>query len=116
MYIHVCLYIINMYYVGFLCVVGVFNSRADFLLKLQEKLGNGFERFDALDMYVAPPMRMGVWSMARVLRQRIEYYYAGFLCRKLKQLIAVSQCLDIQLGQMVMCVYVCVCVCVCVCT
>ena len=24
-------------------------SRADFLLKLQEKLGNGFERFDALD-------------------------------------------------------------------
>ena len=24
------------------------NSRADFLLKLQEKLGNGFERFDAL--------------------------------------------------------------------
>ena len=25
------------------------NSRADFLLKLQEKLGNGFERFDALD-------------------------------------------------------------------
>ena len=33
--------------------MGVFsiysNSRADFLLKLQEKLGNGFERFDALD-------------------------------------------------------------------
>ena len=26
-----------------------FNSRADFLLKLQEKLGNGFKRFDALD-------------------------------------------------------------------
>ena len=25
-------------------------------------------------MYVAPPMRMGAWSMARVLRQRIEYY------------------------------------------
>ena len=25
------------------------SSRADFLLKLQEKLGNGFERFDALD-------------------------------------------------------------------
>ena len=25
------------------------NSRADFLLKLQEKLGNGFERFDGLD-------------------------------------------------------------------
>ena len=25
------------------------NSRADFLLKLQEKLGNGFECFDALD-------------------------------------------------------------------
>ena len=25
------------------------NSRADFLLKLQEKLGNGFKRFDALD-------------------------------------------------------------------
>ena len=25
------------------------NSRADFLLKLQEKLGNGFERFDASD-------------------------------------------------------------------
>ena len=25
------------------------NSRADFLLKLQEKLGDGFERFDALD-------------------------------------------------------------------
>ena len=25
------------------------NSRADFLLKLQEKLGNGFERFNALD-------------------------------------------------------------------
>ena len=25
------------------------NSQADFLLKLQEKLGNGFERFDALD-------------------------------------------------------------------
>ena len=24
---------------------------------------------------VAPPMRMGAWSMARVLRQRIEYYY-----------------------------------------
>ena len=27
----------------------VYSSRADFLLKLQEKLGNGFERFDALD-------------------------------------------------------------------
>ena len=26
-------------------------------------------------MYVAPPMRMGAWSMACVLRQRIEYYY-----------------------------------------
>ena len=26
-------------------------------------------------MYVAPPMRMGAWSMARVLRQQIEYYY-----------------------------------------
>ena len=25
------------------------SSRADFLLKLQEKLGNGFECFDALD-------------------------------------------------------------------
>ena len=25
------------------------NSRADFLLNLQEKLGNGFEHFDALD-------------------------------------------------------------------
>ena len=25
------------------------NSRADFLLRLQEKLGNGFECFDALD-------------------------------------------------------------------
>ena len=25
------------------------NSRADFMLKLQEKLGNGFECFDALD-------------------------------------------------------------------
>ena len=25
-------------------------------------------------MYVAPPMRMGTWSMALVLRQRIEYY------------------------------------------
>ena len=25
---------------------------------------------------VAPPMRMGAWSMARVLRQRIEYYIA----------------------------------------
>ena len=25
------------------------SSRADFSLKLQEKLGNGFERFDALD-------------------------------------------------------------------
>ena len=26
-------------------------------------------------MYVAPPMRMGAWSMARVLRQLIEYCY-----------------------------------------
>ena len=26
-------------------------------------------------MYVVPPMRMGAWLMARVLRQRIEYYY-----------------------------------------
>ena len=26
-----------------------YSNRADFLLKLQEKLGNGFERFDALD-------------------------------------------------------------------
>ena len=43
------------------------SSRADFLLKLQEKLGNGFERFDALDS-------LGKWSMACVLRQRIEYY------------------------------------------
>ena len=30
--------------------------------------------FTHLRMYVAPPMRMGAWSMARVLRQRIEYY------------------------------------------
>ena len=131
------------------------SSRADFLLKLQEKLGNGFERFDALDSlgkssfilgselweehfdsllplvkdYVVNiwearkfklygddssqsqssagdlgeftgiegqsgknmcqggkpdtgkfhssyiGMRMGAWTMARVLRQRIEYYY-----------------------------------------
>ena len=35
------------------------NSRADFLLKLQEKLGNGFERFDALD------------SLGKYLRQRV---------------------------------------------
>ena len=27
------------------------SSRADFLLKLQEKLGNGFEHFDALYIY-----------------------------------------------------------------
>ena len=32
-------------------------------------------------MYVAPPMRMGAWSMARVLRQRIEYYIY-LLCEK----------------------------------
>ena len=25
-------------------------------------------------MYVAPPVRMGAWPMACVLRQRIEYY------------------------------------------
>ena len=25
--------------------------------------------------YVAPPMRMGAWSMACVPRQQIEYYY-----------------------------------------
>ena len=31
------------------CVVAYCNSRADFLLKLQEELGNGFERFVALD-------------------------------------------------------------------
>ena len=31
-------------------------------------------RFTHLIMYVAPPMRMGAWSMARVLRQRIECY------------------------------------------
>ena len=30
--------------------------------------------FHSSYMYVAPPMRMGAWSMARVLRQRIEYY------------------------------------------
>ena len=32
-------------------------------------------------MYVAPPMRMGAWSMARVLRQRIEYYIYCVMCR-----------------------------------
>ena len=26
-------------------------------------------------MYVAPLMRMGAWSMACVLRRRIDYYY-----------------------------------------
>ena len=31
-------------------------------------------------MYVAPPVRMGMWSMARVLWRRIEYYYY-FYCR-----------------------------------
>ena len=31
-------------------------------------------KFHSSCMYVAPPMRMGAWSMARVLRQRIEYY------------------------------------------
>ena len=30
--------------------------------------------------YVAPPMRMGVWSMAHVLRQWIEYYYYFIHC------------------------------------
>ena len=30
-------------------------------------------------MYVAPPMRMGAWSMARVLRQRIEYYFVIYI-------------------------------------
>ena len=26
-------------------------------------------------MIIAPPMRMGTWSMACVQRQQIEYYY-----------------------------------------
>ena len=38
------------------------NSRADFLLKLQEKLGNGFKRFDALD---------SLGKMSFYLRQRV---------------------------------------------
>ena len=28
-----------------------------------------------MNVYVAPPMRVGVWSMACVLQQQIEYYY-----------------------------------------
>ena len=35
--------------VSVMCCGSVAVYRADFLLKLQEKLGNGFERFDALD-------------------------------------------------------------------
>ena len=154
------------------------SSRADFLLKLQEKLGNGFECFDALDslgkssfilgselweenfdslfalvkdyvvniwearkikLYgddssqsqssagdlgevtgiegqsgknmcqggkpdsgkfhssyigVAPPLRMGAWSMARVLRQRIEYYYYYYF-PKYNQVVLDPQTLHI---------------------
>ena len=40
------------------------NSRADLLLKLQEKLGNRFERFDALDS-------LGKSSFILYLRQRV---------------------------------------------
>ena len=29
-------------------------------------------------LYAAPPMRMGVWSMACVLQQWVEYYYYWF--------------------------------------
>ena len=32
-----------------------------------------FTHLILVGMYVAPPMRIGAWSMARVLRQRIEY-------------------------------------------
>ena len=41
-------------------------------------------------MYVAPPMRMGAWSMARVLRQRIEYYYY-YLFRRIETLLPDTQ-------------------------
>ena len=37
--------------------------------------------------YVAPPMRMGAWSMACVLRQQIEYYYYLYF---LKSIFEVS--------------------------
>ena len=31
-----------------------------------------------VQLYAAPPMRMGVWSMACVLLQWVEYYYYWF--------------------------------------
>ena len=37
--------------------------------------GKFHSSYIGMNVHVAPPMRMGVWSMARVLWQRIEYYY-----------------------------------------
>ena len=39
-------------------------------------------------MYVAPPMRMGVWSMARVLQQHIEYYYHCMMAQPFSRFVA----------------------------
>ena len=54
MYMHFC--VVMSVRVSVMCCGSVqhivYSSRADFLLKLQEKLGNGFGRFDALDSLV----------------------------------------------------------------
>ena len=42
-------------------------SRADFLLKLQEKLGNGFELFDAFDSLEKSSQRLRVVGRAIII-------------------------------------------------
>ena len=42
-------------------------------------------------MYVAPRMRMGTWSMACVLRQRIEYNYYSQIDLKIEACITKAQ-------------------------
>ena len=52
-------------------------------------------------------MKMGAWSVARVLRQQVEYYYFS---------MRPTMCVDFSYMQWLMAIDPPVCVCVCVCS
>ena len=77
------------------------NSRADFLLKLREKLGNGFERFDALDSLGKSSLILGseLWEEHfDLLLRLVKDYATSGRRRKLNYMVMAHPSLSHQLG------------------
>ena len=74
--------------------------RADFLLKLQEKLGNGFEHFDALDSLGKSSFILGseLWEEHSLLPLVKDYVVDIWEVRKLNYMVMTHPSLSHQLG------------------